>query len=405
MPIVFYIFAALLLYFSVRSLLGGVTYLRFFRSELARENSNHQPFVSIIAPCKGQDSELADNLNSLFEQDYPGFEIIFVVDDVDDPAVITINEAISRCGDAGRRGRLVVAPTALASSQKVENLREAVLHVDERSRVFAFVDSDARPDRQWLRHLVAPLENETVGAATGYRWFVAERPSFASELRSAWNASIASALGPNTKSNFCWGGSTALSREVFERLEIRKEWAGTLSDDFTVTRVVKRAGLEIRFVPGALTPSPGECGLRETFEFTTRQMQITRVYGSHLWLLSFFGSALFTFVMASAVLIVLLSPVVDMLVWAAIATFLIVTLLSVGKSYLRLRAVRLVIPSASRQTLTQMTYWLLTPPLFLYNCIYALFSRRMTWRGIRYELVSSKQTLRLPAVEKSHPSD
>ena len=28
-------------------------------------------------------------------------------------------------------------------------------------------------------------------------------------MSSAWNASIASALGPNTKTNFCWGGSMA----------------------------------------------------------------------------------------------------------------------------------------------------------------------------------------------------
>ncbi|MGD9631248.1 MAG: glycosyltransferase family 2 protein [Pyrinomonadaceae bacterium] len=405
MSILFYLFAALLVYLSARSLLGGVAYFRFFQAELERQPVDHHPFATMIAPCKGLDKGLAENLTSLFEQVYPEFEIVFVVDDGTDPAVSTINEVIAHCSGHGANGRLVIAPKASGSSQKVENLREAVLHADERSEVFVFVDSDARPNRNWLGHLVAPLEEGSVGATTGYRWFISEKMTFASELRSAWNASIASALGANTKTNFCWGGATAIRREVFDRLDMRERWSGTLSDDFTVTRVIKRAGLEIRFVPGALTPSPGECGLREAIEFTTRQMQITRVYAAHLWLLSYFGSALFTFVMVSAFLIVLLSPQVDYLVWSAIATFLLVTFLSIGKSFLRLKAVRMVIPSASKQALTQMTYWLLTPPLFLYTCIYAMVSRRMTWRGIRYVLVSSERTLRLSDTENSSLAD
>jgi cellulose synthase/poly-beta-1,6-N-acetylglucosamine synthase-like glycosyltransferase len=104
--------------------------------------------------------------------------------------------------------------------------------------------------------------------------------SFASELRSAWNASIASALGPNLKSNFCWGGSTAIRRDVFERIDMREKWRGTLSDDFAVTRAIKAAGLAIYFVPKALIASVESCTFKELFEFTNRQMKITRVYDS-----------------------------------------------------------------------------------------------------------------------------
>lgn len=406
MPFVFYIFATLLIYLSYKSFRGGIDYLNYFKTELAKPRSEFTPFATIIAPCKGLDEGLAENLSALDEQDYPEYEVIFVVDDDADPAVPAIRQYLNRDTEMHRNENLapqrfgggdkvVIAYKTTESSQKVENLREAVLHADERSEVFVFVDSDARPAKDWLRDLVAPLEDESIGVATGYRWFISPKPTFASELRSAWNASIASALGPNMKSNFCWGGSMAIRRDVFERLDMRERWRGTLSDDFAVTRAMKKADLAIRFVPKALTPSIENCTFHECLEFTTRQMKITRVYASHLWLLSFFGSGLFTFLMLSAFLIVLLSGQNTMLAWAAIATLFLVSFFSIGKVWLRLSAVSLVIPDASKQTLAQLTLWLIAPPLFLYNCICALLSRKMVWRGIKYHLVSEKQTRRL----------
>lgn len=411
MLIAFYIFAALLIYLSYKSFRGGIDYLNYFKQELARPPSEFTPFATVIAPCKGMDEGLERNLAALIEQDYPAYEVIFVVDDESDSAVPVIDEIVSR-KDAESQSvadpssadppqfrlvssKLVVAPTAVESSQKVENLREAVLHTDERSEVLVFVDSDARPARNWLRSLVAPLSDESIGASSGYRWFLSEKPTFASELRSAWNASIASALGPNVKSNFCWGGSTAILRKTFERIGMREKWRGTLSDDFAVTRTLSEAGLPIHFVPRALIPSFESCSMRECLEFTTRQMKITRVYMAHLWLLSFFGSGLFTFVMLSSILIAVFSKQNTAFVWAAIATLVIVSVFSVGKAWLRSKAVGMVIPAASKQTFAQLTLWLLSPPLFLLNSILALVSRRLNWRGITYELVSPTETRRI----------
>lgn len=404
MPVAFYIFAALLVLLSYRSFRGGVDYLNYFKQELAKPPSHYAPFATIIAPCKGLDEELAENLSALVAQDYPLFEVIFVVDDENDPAVSVIENLLpcdlspSASGPVypGHSVKLVVAGKSTESGQKVENLRAAVLQADEHSEVFVFVDSDVRPANGWLRDLVAPLADETVGAATGYRWFISEHSSFASELRSAWNASIASALGPNTANNFCWGGSTAIRREIFERVEMRKRWRGTLSDDFAVTRVLNESGLPIKFVPQALTPSFENCTFRECLEFTTRQIKITRVYMPQLWLMSLVGSGLFTAVMIAAIFIPIFSIQNSVLVWAAITTLFLVSLFSIGKAWLRIKAVRMVIPAASMQMFTQLTLWLLAPPLFLYNAICALVSRRMTWRGITYELVSADKTKRLP---------
>jgi cellulose synthase/poly-beta-1,6-N-acetylglucosamine synthase-like glycosyltransferase len=405
MSFVFFILAALLIYFSGRSLLSGAAYLRFFRTELAREASNFQPFASVISPCKGLDDGLRENLSALFDLDYPEYEIIFVVDDESDPAVDVIRRRLNRRETESRsiensvsrrlggESKVVIAAKAINSSQKVENIRGAVVHADPRSEVFVFVDSDARPQGNWLKHLVARLYDDRVGVATGYRWFLSKKMTFASEFRSAWNASIASALGP--RSSFCWAGSMAIRREVWERLDLSNRLAGTLSDDFVIARAVKEARLDIRFVPQALTPSMENCTIRELFEFTTRQIKITRVYAAPLWLTSFLGSGLFCVVMISAFLIAVFSRSNDLLVWSAIATIGIISILSIGKAWLRLKAVSLVISAASGQIIPQLTLWILAPPLFLGNCIAALISRTINWRGIRYRMVSPTETQRL----------
>ena len=401
MIFVFYFFAAILVWLSFKSFLGGIAYLKFFREALAKPRSNYTPFATIIVPCRGIDKGLNENLTAFLNQDYPQYEVIFVVDDENDPATAVINaimtKAETRPVGSVPFSKLVVADKAINSAQKVENLREAVLHASPESKIFVFADSDARPSKDWLRALVAPLADENAGAATGYRWFIAKNPTFGSELRSAWNASITSALGPNIKSNFCWGGSMAMRRDIFERLEMRKKWSGVLSDDFAVTRAVKAAGLPIIFVPQALTATVEDCTLRETVEFTTRQMKITRVYATPLWIVSLIGTTIFNSVLIAALLIVILSRTNDLAVWVSLATLILVTVFSTGKAWLRLNAVRLVLPqhetALKRQFWTQNTLWLIAPSLFLYNSLAAWASRRMIWRGITYELKSPTETV------------
>jgi cellulose synthase/poly-beta-1,6-N-acetylglucosamine synthase-like glycosyltransferase len=331
---------------------------------------------------------LKENLEALLIQDYPEYEVIFVVDDPDDAAIPVIREVSP---DAN----IVAAGKAAKSGQKVENLRESVLHAAPASTVLVFADSDARPSRDWLRHLVAPLQDDNVGVATGYRWFISTRPGLASELRSVWNASIASSLGPGLNNQFCWGGSTAIRRETFERLDIRGKWYGTVSDDFVLARAVRDAGRVIYFVPQALTASVDDCTLRELVEFTTRQIKLTRVYAPRLWKMLFFSSGLFSVVMLSAVPLAIFSGN-GVAVGAAIFTFITVSVLSIGKAWLRLKAVRLVMKEYEKelrgQAVPQLTLWLLTPLLFFYNSAAALFSRRIKWRGTSYLLVSATET-------------
>src|ERR1044071_4808565 len=277
--LVFYVLAALVVLQSLLSLRGGVRYLNFFRRELDTPRSLYLPFASVFVPCRGMDQGLRLNLLALFRQHYPAYELVFVSDRADDPA-LEIARQLSREleGETVARTRFVVAGEASDSGQKVHNLRAAVAEADPSSEGFVFVDTDARPRTDWLRALVAPLAEEALGASTGYRWFLPVGGGFASHLRSVWNASIASALGADVWRNFCWGGSTAIRRSTFEGLKVDLRWRGTASDDYALTRTLQEAERAVRFVPACLTASLEDCTFRELLEFTTRQLNITRVY-------------------------------------------------------------------------------------------------------------------------------
>ena len=396
---VFYLFAALLLLQSLLSLRGGFRYLAHFRRELARAPTDYAPRATVVVPCRGVDQGLGDNIAALFRQDYPEYEIVFAADSAADPALEVagdLSAQLTQEWPAARRVRAVVAGRAQGRGQKVHNLIAAVRAADPSSEVLVFVDTDARPRRDWLRSLVAPLADERAGAAPGYRWFVPTGNGLAPHLRSVWNASIASALGSNGRRNFCWGGSTAIRRATFDQLDVLGEWRGALSDDFALTRAVRRAGLSIRFVPRCLTASHGDCGAAGLFEFTTRQLKITRVYAPHLWRVVLVSNLLFTAVFFGGLALVAARLVAGLSSAAPLALIAAIFIAGSLKAALRLRAVSLALgdgaPRAS-DWLAHLALWPLASALFAWNALAAAASRRITWRGIGYELKSPAETV------------
>jgi len=393
----FYGFATLSIWLGLLSLRGGLRFVRYLQRELVKEIADFTPFVTVFMPCRGLDDGLKENIAAVYAQDYPYFEIVFVTDRVDDPALAVIEEARQAFQkQTGPVISTIIAGAATDSGQKVHNLRVALKAADAQSEVFVFTDTDARPQSFWLRALVAPLHEKTIGATTGYRWFVAATQGFAAHLQSVWNAAIASALGARDDKNFCWGGSTAIRRETFERLNIAERWRGTVSDDFTLTRVLQEERLPIKFVPHCLTPSFDRTSVRGLLEFTTRQLKITRAYASHLWKSVLIGSAIFVLTFCGGLALVAARAASGLSFVTPLVLLLFIFVLGAMKSHLRLRAVALMISDprmkTATTTLAHVFLWPMASSLFLVNAL-AAFSRRIKWRGISYELKSPTETV------------
>jgi ceramide glucosyltransferase len=386
--IVYYFLAVIACWFGFKSLLSGIRYAAYVREQTSRPLPEFFPFVSVIAPTRGLEPGFVDNVRPLLEQNYPNYETQFVFDSPQDPSFSMIN-------DLGARA--VISGPATNTGQKVHNLITAVEKIDPRTEVIVFVDTDARPNKDWLRNLVAPLADENIGASTGYRWFVPAQGGLASRLRGVWNASVASALGADSKKNFCWGGSTAIRRTTFVALNVAKHWRGTVSDDFTITRVLKEAKLPIHFTPNCLVASVGDCGWRELVEFTTRQIQITRVYAPHLWLPLLLGSIQFALVFFGGIVLLALRVFWGQSFWLLLSFLIVIFLLGAAKGFIRWRAVSIPLAphraALRRDLLAHIFLWPFASLLYLYNAIVAGFSRRITWRGITYNLRSPTEAV------------
>ena len=382
--VLYYFLAAISCWIGFKSLLGGFRFADYVRRETSRPLPDFQPFASVIAPGRGLEPGLADNLRTLLMQDYPRYEVLFVFDSADDPAIAIVEQLKTSTVTT----RIVIAGPAIASGQKVHNLRVATTQVDPESEVLVFVDTDARPGKNWLKQLVAPLVDEELGASSGYRWFIPEKGGLASRLRSVWNASITSALGRDATKNFCWGGSTAIRRTTFDHLAVNDRWRGTVSDDFTITSVLKEAKLPIHFTPNCLVASVGDCDFKELLEFTTRQIKITRVYARHLWLPLLLGSSLFTLTFFGGLVLIGVFPRLSVAL-----ILLLIFAFGATKSFIRFRAVSRVLKTSNRDLLAHILLWPIASLLYLYNAIIAGFSQRITWRGITYELKSPREAV------------
>ncbi len=392
----FYILVLQQILQGIYSLWQGIEWLRMVRQRLSSHAGFYAPQVAVICPCKGMEMGLEDNLTALARFDYPNYEIFIPVATSLDPSLKVIERVKAT---SKRRVHIIVAGPPENCGEKVNNLRKAVEKVDEKFEVLVFTDSDVRLGHNWLGRLVAPLGDPRLGAATTFRWFVpaqrAGTSAFLSALASAWNAAIVTMLG-KTEKNFCWGGGTAIRRMTFEAIHALDFWAGAVSDDWALTHALDRAGLSILFVPECLAPTPLATNTEELFEFTNRQILITRIYSPRTWALGAAAHISYCVTLLHAAWVVL-TTFVSGDPWGQLALLaLAIPLLAAMKGALRTIAVRDVLPEWKDRLREWHWAWIglapVVPLLFAWNSIYSLTTRQIRWRGIRYELVSPNQT-------------
>jgi len=241
----------------------------------------YTPFTSVIVPCKGIEHGFLENIQGFLAQEYPTYELVFVVDSTEDPAYGVLEQHLKNTPSA----HLVLTDSISGCSGKVAALLTG-LTMTEKAEVLVFADSDIKPDPHWLTNIVAPLQDETIGATTGYRWYFPS--SLKTLLISAWNmASIVFMFYPS--STFAWGGSMAMRKNLFDELTIQEKWKTAFSDDLVLTMSVKKAGYKIYLQPKCIMESPPETSITQFIRWGTRQYTWVRWYYPLYWIGSFIG--------------------------------------------------------------------------------------------------------------------
>jgi len=370
----------------------GLQWLGYVRRRAGIDPGFYTPRTAVLCPCRGLEPGLEPNLNSICEFGHPNYEVFFVLASASDPAYSVIQRVVTH---SRAKAHVVIAGKPEGCGEKVNNLRVAVEQLPPDFEVLVFTDSDGRPGRGWLHHLVAPLSDGAIGAATTMRWLIPNRGNFATLLLAAWNAPIVTMLSEKGK-NFCWGGGTAIRRSLFDQLGVAEDWRHSVSDDYSLTRALERAGRLILFVPECVTLSYVETGFAGLMEFTNRQILITRVYAGKLWASAAATHFLFclTFVLGITLTISNLLASLPSLRLAGL-TFLPLLLAAI-RGGMRVVGVTEVVPAARARILGQAWVYVVlgvfVPFLYLLNFLFSLMTRRIRWRGVLYELISPNQT-------------
>ena len=218
--------------------------LRFFARARANKLPDFTPPVSVLKPVHGLDFAAYENFASFCRQDYPDYEILFCVNDLSDPAVAIIQKLIA---DFPHRPiRILSGAAQIGSNRKINNL--VLLAREARHEILVQSDGDVRVGPNYLREVVAPFRDPSVGVISClYRGIV--QNNLWAELEDVGAASdfIAGALLANWKEGvtFALGASVTTTKSWLAKIGGYEALANLLADDYEIGNRVHKAGAKV----------------------------------------------------------------------------------------------------------------------------------------------------------------
>lgn len=261
---------------SIYYLIALFSSWRFFRASAGkRARSSFTPPISNLQPIRGLDHEAYENFASLCRQDYPDYELLFCVGAEEDPAVPVIRQLARDFPD--RQIRLLIGSGRSAINDKVAKLVRLVR--EAKNEVLVINDSDVRVSPDYLRSVVAPLEDPRIGAVTCLYASTEDRTLaeklqsvgmmsdfFAGILVSRQLEGVRFALGTTivtTRSNLAEFGG-------YESLENRP------GDDFLVGNLIAERGHAVELLPYTVLAVSDYASFKQLLHKRMRWMVVMR---------------------------------------------------------------------------------------------------------------------------------
>jgi ceramide glucosyltransferase len=204
-----------------------------------------RPPVTVLTPLHGDEPLLEEALASFLTQDYPEYQVVFGVQDLADPALRVVERLRARFPAADLD--VVVDPTQHGANKKIGNLINMLPAA--RHDILVIADSDMHAERNYLREVVAALQEKNVGLVTTLYAGRPAGPGLPGQLGTSQithgflpGALLARALGRQD----CLGATMALRRETLEAVGGLPVLVHHLADDALLGLLVNKLGLETR---------------------------------------------------------------------------------------------------------------------------------------------------------------
>jgi ceramide glucosyltransferase len=247
--------------------------LRYFRLSRLKP-SGFLPPISNIKPVFGLDPEAYENFASFCRQDYPNYEIIFCIDS-NDPSLPVLQRLKSDFPET--QIRIILGSGRTGTNDKVCRLARLVEEASHNHLVIS--DSDVRVEPDYLRRLVAPLEDPKVGVVTCF-YVPSSETTFVQRLQEV---GMLSDFYPGILVDwqlegikFALGPTICTTRERLQEFGGYPVLENQPADDLQVGRRIAERGYEVVLLNYAVSTVPDYDSLRELFFKRLRWITVMR---------------------------------------------------------------------------------------------------------------------------------
>lgn len=250
---------------------------RFFKQSRsgAREGTDHTPPVSNLKPVRGLDPDAFENFSSFCNQNYPQYELLFCTTDETDPAVPVIQKLMREFPE--RKIRLLYSGGSNGRNDKVAKL--ALMTEQAQYETLVINDSDVRVEPDYLRKVVAPLEDPRVGGVTCF-YVSSEDKTLADKFHtigmiSDFYAGLLVARSLDAV-RFALGPTMVTTKQRVEGFGGFGTLENRPGDDLLLGRFVAEQGFEVTLLPYAIQTVPDYHGIGELLAKRIRWMTVLR---------------------------------------------------------------------------------------------------------------------------------
>jgi len=206
------------------------------------------PGVSILKPVRGLEKGLEENLRSACVLDYPEYQVVLSVQSLDDPALPVLRKLEREFGP--ERVTVAVTDSEPVVNGKIQNLLGGLKAA--RHEILLISDSDVRLRPDYLKTIVAPLDDPDIGfVCTLYRAVDAAKWYEKLELLSYNSDFIVQVIFAKVTgaSDFCCGCSVAVRRSALEAIGGLEPLGEYLAEDFEMGRRITQRGYRSEVLP------------------------------------------------------------------------------------------------------------------------------------------------------------
>ena len=264
------------LLFSLLSLLAARRFKRGADAARRSADPDFNPAVTILKPVKGAEPGMYENLESFVRQDYPRFQILFCLQNPQDPGLEIVEKLRARYPSVDME--IVVSKNRIGYNPKINNLSNA--YPFAKHDLLVISDSDVRVPQGFLRRAVKPMSDEKIGLVTCmYRSDGGASIGATLEALSINAQFLPKALvaGLLLGLRFAMGAVMILRRSAFEASGGFQNLSGHLADDYILGHSIAACGHGVTFSHEIVDSTPGFPSVFEAIAHLVRWARTIRV--------------------------------------------------------------------------------------------------------------------------------